>query len=98
MRLIFGQPVDKIEVESPIIFSDIQTHGCLAGRRGVSGVMSDFGPIDMKFGMGVEFDELNDYPKFGYDELISCPERAQTKKFSQCFSLVPALTVDVIVP
>ena len=37
------------------------------------GVMSDFGPIDMKFGMGVEFDAFNDYPKFGCDQLISCP-------------------------
>ena len=60
--------------------------------------MSDFDPIDMKFGMEVEFDELNDYPKFGCDELISCPVGARTKKFSEHFSLVPAITVDVIVP
>ena len=51
--------------------------------RGVRrfGVMSDFGPIDMKFGMEVEFDILNNYPKFGCDQLISCPVRGRTKKF-----------------
>ena len=82
MRLVFGQPVDKIEVESPIVFGGIQLHGCLVGGRGVLGVMSDFGPIEMKFGMGVEFDEINDFPKFGCDESISCPVRARTKEFS----------------
>ena len=46
------------------------------------GVMSNIGPIDMKFGMEVEFDALNDYPKFGSDQLISCPVGALTKKFS----------------
>ena len=44
--------------------------------------MSDFNPIDMKFGMEVEYDELNDYPKFGCDQLISCLVRAPAKKFS----------------
>ena len=44
--------------------------------------MSDFDPIDMKFGMEVEFDALNDYPMFGSDQLISCPVGALTKKFS----------------
>ena len=67
MRLVFGHPVDEIEVESPIVFGGIQLHGCLVGGWGVLGVMSDFGPIDMKFGMEVEFDALNDYPKFGSD-------------------------------
>jgi len=56
--------------------------GVLLGGRGVLGVMSDFGPIDMKFDIQVEFDELNDYRKFGCDELISCPVGARTKKFS----------------
>ena len=44
--------------------------------------MSDFGPIDMKFSMEVEFDESNDYPKFGSDQLVSCPVGALTKKCS----------------
>ena len=44
--------------------------------------MSDFGPINMKFGVEVEFNELNDYPKFDSDQLISYPVRAWTKKFS----------------
>ena len=44
--------------------------------------MSDFSPIDMKFSIEVEFDELNDNPKFGCDQLISCPVGARTKKFS----------------
>ena len=39
------------------------------------GVMSNIGPIDMKFDMEVEFDELNDYLKFGHDQLISCVVR-----------------------
>ena len=65
--MIFGQPVDKIAFESPIVFGGIQTHGCLVGGRGVLGVTSDFSPIDMKFDVEVEFDELNDNPKFGCD-------------------------------
>jgi len=48
------------------------SHRCLVGGRGVLGVMSDFNPIDMKFGMEVEFNQYNDFPKFGHDELISC--------------------------
>jgi len=55
---------------------------CLVGGRGVLVVMPDFDPIDMKFGMEVECDVLNDYPKFGCDQLISYPVRACTKKFS----------------
>jgi len=57
MRLIFGQPVDKIEVESPIVFGSIVLHRCLVGRQGILGVMSDFDPIDMKFGTEVEYNE-----------------------------------------
>ena len=57
MRLIFGQPVDKIEVESPIVFGGIVSNRCLVGGRGVLGVMSDFDSIDIKFGMEVEFDK-----------------------------------------
>ena len=50
--------------------------------QGVLGVMLGFDPIYMKFGMEVEFDELNDFPKFGYNQFISYPVRAHTKKFS----------------
>ena len=50
--------------------------------RGVLGVMLGFNSIYMKFGMEVDFDELNYFPKFGYNQLISCPVRARTKKFS----------------
>ena len=35
-------------------------------------VMSNIGLIDMKFGMEVEFDALNDYPKIDRHQLISC--------------------------
>ena len=37
------------------------------------GAMLDFSSIDMKFDMEVEFDALNRYPKFGHNQLISCP-------------------------
>ena len=53
MRLIVGQPVDKMAVESPIVFGGIKSHECPAGGRGILGVMSDFGSINMKFGMEV---------------------------------------------
>ena len=82
MKMIVGQPVDKMAVESPIVFGGIWSHECPAGGRGVLGVMSDFGPIDMKFGMEVKFDILNDYSKFGCDQLISYPIGGRTKKFS----------------
>ena len=82
MRLIFVQSVDKIAVKSPIVFGGIKLHRCPVGGRGIFGVMSDFGSIDMKFSMGVEFDALNDYPKFGSDQLISCLVGASAKKFS----------------
>ena len=41
--------------------------------------MLDFDPIDIKFGIEVEFDALKDYPKFGCDKLISRPVKAGTK-------------------
>ena len=61
MRLIFGQSVDKIAVESPIIFGGINSQGCPVRWQGILGVMSDFGPIDRKFSMEVEVDALNYY-------------------------------------
>ena len=45
------------------------------------GVMLDFDPIYMKFGMEVEFVELNNFPKFYCDQVISCLVGARTKKF-----------------
>ena len=69
MRLIFGQPVDKISVESPIVFCAIKSHECPVEGRGILGVMLDFDCIYMKFSMKVDFDELNDFPKFGYNQL-----------------------------
>jgi len=89
MRLIFGQPVDKIAVESPIVSGGIISHRCFVGGQGVLGVMSDFDPIVMKFGMEVEYDELNNYPKFGCDELISYPVGARTKISANTFPLSP---------
>ena len=50
----------------------------------------------MKFGMKVESDEINHFPKFGCDGVISCPAVTRIKIFSQHFTLVCALTVDVI--
>jgi len=82
MKLIFGQPVDKMAVETPIVFKGIRSHGCSVGRRGILEVMLDFYPIYMKFSMDEEFDELNDFPKFGCNQLITRPVRARTKKFS----------------
>ena len=58
--------------------------------------MSDYDPIYTKFGMEVEFNELNDFPKFGYDRVISCLIGARTKKIQLTLSLVCAITVDVI--
>ena len=81
MRLIFGQPVDKIAVESPIVFGGIKLYDCPVGLRGVSGVMPDSDPIYIKFGMVVEFDEINHFRKFGCNRVISCPVGARTKKF-----------------
>ena len=60
MRLILGQLVDKIAVESPIVFGGIKSHGCPIGGQGILGVISDFNSIDMKLGMEVEIDALND--------------------------------------
>ena len=56
MTLIFGQPLDKISVESPIVFGGIKLHDCPVGKRGVLGVLSDFDPIYMKFDRKVDFD------------------------------------------
>ena len=82
MRLILGQPIDKIAVESPIVFGDIKLHGCPIGGRGILGVMSDFYAINMELSMEVEIDALNDYPKFGCHQLISCLVGGNTKIFS----------------
>jgi len=44
--------------------------------------MSDFDPIEMKFGMQIKIDVLNNIPKFGCDQLISGLAPTRTKKFS----------------
>ena len=96
MKIIFGQPVEEVAVESPIVFGGMKLHEGPIWGRGVLEVMFDSDLIYMKFGMEIEFDVLNDFPKFGCDQLISCLIGARTMKFSQRFSLVCAITVDVI--
>ena len=55
----------------------------MSGReRGILGVMSDFDSIEMKFGMQVKIDVLNNILKFGRDQLISGLAPTGTKKFS----------------
>ena len=49
MIFTFDQPVDKMDIESPIVFNGIKSHECLVGERGILGVMSDFDWIDIKF-------------------------------------------------
>ena len=86
MRLILGQPVDKIAVESPIVFGGMKSHGCpIVARR--FRVISDFGPIGMKFGMKVEIDALNHCPKFHCDQMISCPVGVVQKNSANTFPL-----------
>ena len=89
MKFIFGQSLDKFVFEVPIVFGDISSHGYLVGERDILGVMSGFDPIYMKFGMEVEYDELNDYPKFGCDNSISCSVGARTKNSAITFPLSP---------
>ena len=71
MKLIFGQALDKIAVEILIVFNDICLHECLIGGWGVLEVMPDIDGINryrMKFGMQIEVDVLNDYPKIGCEQ------------------------------
>ena len=82
MRLIFGQSVDKMEVENPIVFGGIKSHRCPVRGRGVLGVMSDFDPIDTKFSIEVEINAVEDYLKFGCDKLISYHAWVRPKKFN----------------
>ena len=60
------------------------------------GVMSDFDLIEMKFGMQIKTDILNNIPKFGCDQSISGLAPTRTKKFSSHFLLVNAITITVI--
>jgi len=85
--LTFGQSIDKIAAENPIVFGSTKSHRYLVGGQGVLLVMSNIDPMDMKFGMVVEFDALNNYPKFGCDQLISCPVRALAKNSPNPFPL-----------
>ena len=44
--------------------------------------MSDFDPIEIKFGMQVKIDILNNILKLGCDQLVSDIAHTRTKKFS----------------
>ena len=57
-------------------------HTSASRGRGNLGVMSDFDLIEMKFGMQVENDVLNNISKFGCDQLIRGLAPTRTKKFS----------------
>ena len=60
------------------------------------GVMSDFDFIEMKFGLQVKIDVLNNIPKFGGDQLIRDLSPTRTKKLGSHFLLVNTITVAVI--
>ena len=58
--------------------------------------MFDFDPIEMKFGLQIKIDVLNNIPKFGGNQLIRGLAPTRTKKLSSHFLLVNAITVAVI--
>ena len=76
-----------MEIKNPIVFDIISSHQCRVGGRGKLGVMSDFNPIEMKFGMQVEIDVLNSIPKFGHNQLNSALAPTRTKKLIHTFCL-----------
>jgi len=80
MRVMIGQSVDEISIESPIVFGGIKLHDCPVGGRGILEVILDFDLIYMKFGMELKLVEVNDFPKFGCDQVIGSPVGARTKK------------------
>lgn len=45
----------------------------------IRGVISDFDPTEIKFGVIVQFDILKNFPKFGSDQLISHLPLTRTK-------------------
>jgi len=94
--LILGKHLVKVEIKNPIVFGVISLHQCRVGGRGNLAVMSNFNPMEMKFGMKVEFDTLYNFPKFGRSQLISGLAPTHIKKFWSYFMLVNAITVAVI--
>ena len=85
-----------MEIKNPIVFGIISSHQCRVGGRGNLGVISDFNLIEMKFGMQVEIDVLNNIPKFARDQSIRGLAPTRTKNSSSHFLLVNAITVAVI--
>ena len=67
-------------LESCIVFCGFKSYGCPVGGHGILGVVSDFDPNEMEFGAIVEFDILNNFPKFGCDQLINGFAQTRTKK------------------
>ena len=68
-------------MKNTIVFGIISSRQCLIGGRGILGVISDSNPIMMKFGMKVKFEVLNNFQKFGCDQLIGDLASTHTKKF-----------------
>ena len=60
-----------MEIKNPIVFGIINLYQCRVGWQGNLGVMSNFNPMEMKFGMKVEFDTYTNFPKFDRSQLIS---------------------------
>ena len=50
------QTIVNVEIKNPIVFGIINLYQCRVGGQGNLGVMSNFNPMEMKFGMKVEFD------------------------------------------
>jgi len=58
-------------VENPIVFGGVSSYECLVGgARYFWCFRPDFDWIEMKFGINIEFNVLNNFPKFGHDQLI----------------------------
>jgi len=70
-----------VEIKNPIVFGALARISASRGR-GNLGVMSDFDPIERKFGMQVKIDILNNILKLGCDQLVSDIAHTRTKKFS----------------
>jgi len=68
--LILGRHLVKVRTESPYVFGVISSYASYGGK--LFWGLSDFDLIKIKFGMKVEFEVLNNSPKFGRNQLISC--------------------------
>lgn len=60
--------------------------------RGILKVIPDFDSIEIKFDAKVVFEVLNNFPKFGCEQLTSGFALTRIKKFCQRFLLVDAIT------